>query len=43
MRDYLITTRKLVAGEEVDYQGEVITLKGAKLAINPSPRTPVPE
>jgi alkanesulfonate monooxygenase SsuD/methylene tetrahydromethanopterin reductase-like flavin-dependent oxidoreductase (luciferase family) len=41
MRDYLITTRKLVAGEEVDYQGEVITLKGAKLAINPSPRTPV--
>jgi alkanesulfonate monooxygenase SsuD/methylene tetrahydromethanopterin reductase-like flavin-dependent oxidoreductase (luciferase family) len=41
MRDYLITVRKLVAGEEVDYQGEVITLKGARLAINPPPRTPV--
>jgi alkanesulfonate monooxygenase SsuD/methylene tetrahydromethanopterin reductase-like flavin-dependent oxidoreductase (luciferase family) len=41
MRDYLITVRKLVAGEEVDYQGDVITLKGARLAINPPPRTPV--
>jgi alkanesulfonate monooxygenase SsuD/methylene tetrahydromethanopterin reductase-like flavin-dependent oxidoreductase (luciferase family) len=41
MRDYLVTTRKLVAGEEVNYQGEVITLKGARLAISPPPRTPV--
>ena len=41
MRDYLITVRQLVAGETVDYQGEVITLRGVKLAIDPPPRTPV--
>src|SRR5215468_4671876 len=41
MRDYLLTVRSLVAGEEVTYQGEVVTLRGVKLAINPPPHTPV--
>src|SRR5437016_9027051 len=41
MRDYLMTVRSLVAGEEVAYQGEVVTLRGVKLAINPPPHTPV--
>jgi alkanesulfonate monooxygenase SsuD/methylene tetrahydromethanopterin reductase-like flavin-dependent oxidoreductase (luciferase family) len=41
MRDYLVTVRQLVAGEEVKYQGEVVTLQGVKLAISPPPRTPV--
>jgi alkanesulfonate monooxygenase SsuD/methylene tetrahydromethanopterin reductase-like flavin-dependent oxidoreductase (luciferase family) len=41
MRDYLITVGQLVAGEEVTYQGEVVTLQGVKLAMSPPPRTPV--
>lgn len=41
MCDYLATTRGLVAGEQVDYAGEVVTLKGAKLGITPPPKTPV--
>jgi alkanesulfonate monooxygenase SsuD/methylene tetrahydromethanopterin reductase-like flavin-dependent oxidoreductase (luciferase family) len=41
MRDYLVTVHGLVAGDEVNYQGEVITLKRAKLAISPPPHTPV--
>jgi alkanesulfonate monooxygenase SsuD/methylene tetrahydromethanopterin reductase-like flavin-dependent oxidoreductase (luciferase family) len=41
MRDYLVTTRALLAGEEVDYEGPVVTLNGAKLGIDPPPRTPV--
>ena len=41
MRDYLATIRPLVAGENVDYQGDVVTLRGARLAIDPPPRTPV--
>ena len=41
MRDYLVTVRRLVAGDTVDYHGEVVTLRGVKLAINPPPRTPV--
>ena len=41
MRDYLTTTRSLLAGEEVNHRGEVITLMGGKLAINPPPKTPV--
>ena len=41
MRDYLTTVRGLVAGEEADYQGEVVTLRGIKLDISPAPRTPV--
>src|ERR671925_471366 len=39
MRDYLVTVRRLLAGHAVDYQGEVVTLRGVKLAINPPPRT----
>ena len=41
MRDYLAIIRKLVAGEEVNYQGEVVTLQDAKLAIDPPPNTPL--
>ena len=41
MRDYLITVRGLVRGEEVHYQGEVVKLQGIKLAIDPPPNTPV--
>ena len=41
MRDYLSTIRPLVAGERVDYEGDVVTLRGASLAINPPPKTPV--
>jgi alkanesulfonate monooxygenase SsuD/methylene tetrahydromethanopterin reductase-like flavin-dependent oxidoreductase (luciferase family) len=41
MRDYLVTVRGLVAGEEVNYAGEVVTLRGVKLAITPPPHTPV--
>ena len=41
MRDYLNTTRKLVGGEDPDYDGEVVSLHGTKLAISPPPRTPV--
>jgi alkanesulfonate monooxygenase SsuD/methylene tetrahydromethanopterin reductase-like flavin-dependent oxidoreductase (luciferase family) len=41
MRDYLVTVCQLVAGAEVNYQGEVVTLQGTKLAISPAPHTPV--
>ncbi|MCH8206615.1 MAG: LLM class flavin-dependent oxidoreductase [Chloroflexi bacterium] len=41
MRDYLVTTRALLAGEEVNYEGPVVTLNEAKLGIDPPPRTPV--
>lgn len=41
MRDDLATTRALLAGETVDYAGEVVTLRGARLGISPAPRTPV--
>jgi 5,10-methylenetetrahydromethanopterin reductase len=41
MRDYLTTVRRLVAGEEVTYEGEVVSLQGIKLAISPPPCTPV--
>ena len=41
MRDYLITVIALVAGELVDYQGDVVTLRRMKLALDPPPRTPV--
>jgi alkanesulfonate monooxygenase SsuD/methylene tetrahydromethanopterin reductase-like flavin-dependent oxidoreductase (luciferase family) len=41
MRDYLVTVRGLVAGEEVNYKGEVVTLRRVKLAITPPPHTPV--
>ena len=36
MRDYLTTVCRLVAGDEVTYQGEVVTLHGVKLAISSS-------
>ena len=41
MRDYLSTVKALVAGEQTDYQGEVVTLRGIKLDIDPPPQTPV--
>ena len=41
MRDYVITVKGLVNGEESDYQGDVVTLRGIKLDIDPPPRTPV--
>ncbi len=31
MRDYLVTLRKLFAGERVDYSGQTVTLKGVQL------------
>jgi len=42
MRDYLITTRKLLAGETVDYEGEAVTLRGMQLpGLRSAPKTPV--
>lgn len=41
MRDYLVTVRGLVAGQEVNYKGEVVTLRGVKLGMSPPPHTPV--
>ncbi len=41
MRDYLTTVRVLVAGQEANYEGETVTLKGIRLGISPAPETPV--
>lgn len=41
MRDYVTTIRALVRGETVDYEGPSVTYHGAKLTIDPPPRTPV--
>ena len=41
MREYLVIIRGLLRGENVDYQGEVATLRGIKLGIRPAPQTPV--
>ncbi len=41
MREYLTAIRGLVAGESVTLDGEFVTLHGAKLTIQPAPRTPV--
>jgi 5,10-methylenetetrahydromethanopterin reductase len=42
MRDYAITTRALLAGERVDYEGEAITLRGMQLpALRNAPKTPL--
>ena len=42
MRDYLITTRKLLAGETVDYEGEAVTLRGMQIpGFRDAPKTPV--
>jgi alkanesulfonate monooxygenase SsuD/methylene tetrahydromethanopterin reductase-like flavin-dependent oxidoreductase (luciferase family) len=40
MRDYLITVRGLLAGEQVDYDGVAVKLHGVKLGFRP-PRVPV--
>jgi alkanesulfonate monooxygenase SsuD/methylene tetrahydromethanopterin reductase-like flavin-dependent oxidoreductase (luciferase family) len=36
MRDYVITIRKLLAGETVDYEGPAVKLHGIKLGFRPS-------
>ena len=41
MRDYVTIVRGLVNGEEVNYEGETVTLRGMSLGISPAPRTPV--
>ena len=41
MRDYLTTTRALLAGDALDYEGPVVRLRKIKLDIDPPPRTPV--
>ena len=41
MRDYLTTIRALLVGETVTYEGQSAALRGARLAIDPPPRTPV--
>ena len=40
MRDYLVTVRALLAGEQVDYEGAAVRLRGVKLGFKP-PRVPV--
>ncbi len=41
MREYLVIIKGLLRGENVDYQGEVATLRGISLGIRPAPQTPV--
>lgn len=41
MRDYVTTIRALVRGETVDHEGPSVTLHGARLSIDPPPRTPL--
>jgi alkanesulfonate monooxygenase SsuD/methylene tetrahydromethanopterin reductase-like flavin-dependent oxidoreductase (luciferase family) len=41
MRDYVTVVRGLVNGEEVNYEGETVTLRGMSLGISPAPKTPV--
>ncbi len=41
MRDYLTTTRALLAGEVVTYEGSVVKLRGVKLGVARPQRTPV--
>lgn len=41
MRDYLTTVKALLLGEEVNYEGSVVTLREGKLEIEPPPKTPV--
>ncbi|MGH2369827.1 MAG: LLM class flavin-dependent oxidoreductase, partial [Chloroflexota bacterium] len=40
MRDYLVTLRRLLAGERVEYEGATLSLHGVQLAFRP-PRVPV--
>lgn len=37
MRDYLVTLRGLLAGEQVDYEGPAVTLRGVQLPWTPPP------
>jgi alkanesulfonate monooxygenase SsuD/methylene tetrahydromethanopterin reductase-like flavin-dependent oxidoreductase (luciferase family) len=37
MRDYLTVTRALLRGEEVDYSGPVLSLRGVRLGFTPPP------
>ena len=41
LRETLIVTRKLFAGEEVDFEGEAIKVKGVKLAAPPKKKIPI--
>ena len=41
MSDYLTTIRGLVRGETVTHEGQSVTLRGARLGIEPPPMTPV--
>lgn len=41
MREHLVATRGLLAGEPVTLEGQLVTLRGIRLAIRPAPRTPV--
>ena len=41
MRDYLVTMRRLLDGETVDYDGPVVKLRGARLLTDTPPRTPL--
>lgn len=41
MRDYLTTIRTLLRGEPADYEGDFVSLHGARLGINPPQQTPV--
>ncbi len=41
MRDYLATTRALLAGETVEREGMALSVHGQRLAIEPPPRTAV--
>ncbi len=41
MRDYLTTIRTLLRGEPVEYEGDNVSLHGARLGINPPQQTPV--
>ena len=40
MRDYLVTTRALLAGEQVSHQGRAVTMTNTRLSFRP-PRVPV--
>lgn len=41
MRDHVVTIRSLLAGDKVDYEGETLTMKKAKLAGKPVGEVPI--
>jgi len=41
MREYVTAVRALVRGETVDFEGDAVAYRGARLAISPPPNTPV--